>query len=138
MSGRIYRTASGQEIDMQKLLLKNEEVRAVGNMGINARGDVISNENKSIVKRNAQVNKNYRKQIGNVPQDSPVFTSKRAAETKMQEPVKEAKPKKPKKKKVEVPAGGLASAIAKAREVKQEPELSPQEKERKSDGVKKI
>ena len=57
---KTYRSANGREIDMQKLVLKNETVRAVGNMNVNARGDVIDNRNKSTATRAAQSNKNYR------------------------------------------------------------------------------
>jgi hypothetical protein len=39
MSKRVYRTSLGQEIDMDKLRLQNEEAIAVGNMKVNARGD---------------------------------------------------------------------------------------------------
>ena len=39
MSKRIYRTSLGQEIDMDKLRLQNEEAIAIGNMKVNARGD---------------------------------------------------------------------------------------------------
>jgi len=48
-------------------LLQNENVRAVGNMGVNARGDVINNKNKSIDSRVNQKKRQYNKQIG--PQD---------------------------------------------------------------------
>lgn len=39
MSKRVYRTALGQEIDMDKLRLQHEDSIAVGNMKVNARGD---------------------------------------------------------------------------------------------------
>jgi hypothetical protein len=48
-------------------LLQNENVRAVGNMGVNARGDVINNRGKSIDSRVNQKKRQYNKQIG--PQD---------------------------------------------------------------------
>jgi len=40
--------------------------------------------------------------------------------------------------KTAAPSGGLAAAIAKAREVKQEPAATPREQERGGSGVKKI
>jgi len=143
MAGKkTYRSAAGQDIDFQKLMLKNENVRAVGNMNVNARGDVLDNTNNATATRSAQVNKNYRKQIGNVARDLPVATSKKAAQsTVIADPIDgldiavekvEAAPVK------EAPTGGLAAAIAKAREVKQEPQLSAREEERSVDGVKKI
>jgi len=135
-----YRTANGQEIDMQRLMLKNEEVRAVGNMNVNARGDVVDNSNKVTSARSAQVNKSYRKQIGNVAKDIPVVSSKKAAEKLAEQianeepivglddeiptPVAEVTPVKAKTKSVKAKAkpkaskveGGLAAAIAKAKE----------------------
>lgn len=37
--GRRYRTAQGKAVDLDGLILVNEKTIAVGNMGINARGD---------------------------------------------------------------------------------------------------
>lgn len=36
---KIYKTARGKEIDMNKLINQNEMTVAVGNMNVNARGD---------------------------------------------------------------------------------------------------
>jgi len=139
--GKNYKTANGQDIDMERLILKNETTRAVGNMNVNARGDVVDSGNKVTSARSAQVNKNYRKQIGNVAQDTPVVSSKKAAEKlaaqianeepivgldeETSEPVavKEVTPVKAKTKSVKAKAkpavkkaeGGLAAAIEKAR-----------------------
>lgn len=155
---KTYRSAGGKKIDLHSLMLKNEEVRAVGNMNVNARGDVISPENKKVASRSQQVNKQYRKQIGNVAQDIPVSTSKKAAEAAAHE-VAEEFAKAPMQKidgldndevteiaedaevesnLEETEKGGLASAIAKVKEVKQQPQKSPREQERGGDGVKKI
>ena len=38
---RMYRTMQGRMIDIDKLRGANEDVRAVGNMNVNARGDVL-------------------------------------------------------------------------------------------------
>ena len=38
---RMYRTMQGRLVDIEKLRTSNEDVRAVGNMNVNARGDVI-------------------------------------------------------------------------------------------------
>jgi len=67
MAGKMYRSSQGKSIDLGSLLLQNENVRAVGNMGVNARGDVINNKNKSIDSRVNQKKRQYNKQIG--PQD---------------------------------------------------------------------
>ena len=47
---------------MGALRLQNEKVRAVGNMRVNARGDVINDNNEVIRTRNEQVSKQYQKQ----------------------------------------------------------------------------
>jgi len=67
MAGKMYRSSQGKSIDLGSLLLQNENVRAVGNMGVNARGDVINNRGKSIDSRVNQKKRQYNKQIG--PQD---------------------------------------------------------------------
>ena len=63
MTKNIYRTAQGKLVDMGKLFLQNEGARAVGNMNVNARGDVIDDNNQVIAKKNDQVNRQYNKQI---------------------------------------------------------------------------
>lgn len=67
MAGKFYRSSQGKSVDLGALLLQNENVRAVGNMGVNARGDVINNRGKSIDSRINQKKRQYNKQIG--PQD---------------------------------------------------------------------
>ena len=62
MAGKIYKTALGKTVDMGKLMLQNEKVRAVGNMKVNARGDMIDDMNRVISSKNDQVNKQYNKQ----------------------------------------------------------------------------
>lgn len=119
---KTHKTAGGKEIDLQSLILKNETVRAVGNMNVNARGDVLDNTNKATSTRSAQVNKSYRKQIGNVAKDLPVVASKKdmpvaeevvGLDDASSIELVEAKPVEAK-----APAGGLAEAMTKARESK--------------------
>ena len=62
MAGKIYKSAQGKTVDMGQLMLKNEKVRAVGNMKVNARGDMIDDMNRVISSKNDQVNKQYNKQ----------------------------------------------------------------------------
>ena len=38
---RMYRTMQGRMVDIEKLRAANESVQAVGNMNVNARGDVL-------------------------------------------------------------------------------------------------
>jgi len=63
MTSRVYKTAQGKQVDMGRLALQNEKTRAVGNMKVNARGDVVNDNNKVIAKKNEQVNRQYNKQV---------------------------------------------------------------------------
>lgn len=63
MAGNMYRTANGKMIDMRALALKNEQVRAVGNMKVNARGDMLDDENRVVKTKAQQVQKQYNQQI---------------------------------------------------------------------------
>lgn len=63
MTKQIYRTANGKVVDMGRLMLQNEQTRAVGNMGVNARGDMLDHENNVIATKNQQVQRQYDRQI---------------------------------------------------------------------------
>jgi hypothetical protein len=63
MTNEVYRSANGKTVDMGALRLQNEKIRAVGNMRVNARGDVIDDNNEVIRTRNEQVSKQYQEQI---------------------------------------------------------------------------
>jgi acetylglutamate synthase len=78
MTRKIYRTAQGKIVDLGALQLQNEHVRAVGNMNVNARGDLLDSQNKPIDTRNRQVARNYKKQVTNV-QESDVHSNKQKA-----------------------------------------------------------
>lgn len=67
MAGKMYRSSQGKSVDLGALLLQNETVRAVGNMGVNARGDRIDNRGKVVDSRVKRSQRAYNKQIG--PQD---------------------------------------------------------------------
>jgi hypothetical protein len=51
----------GRSVDMAALRAKNERVRAVGNMNVNSRGDVIDSNNEIINDNNKRVNEYYMK-----------------------------------------------------------------------------
>lgn len=65
MTKQIYKTAQGQTVDMGALRLQNEQVRAVGNMKVNARGDLLDVSGNVISSRTEQVNSEYNKQVKN-------------------------------------------------------------------------
>ena len=58
------KTAKGQILDMAALAAKHEKTRAVSNLNLNARGDIIDNRNEVKVPRE-QISKEYYK--NNVP-----------------------------------------------------------------------
>jgi hypothetical protein len=164
---KMYRSSQGKGIDLGALLLQNENVRAVGNMGVNARGDRIDNKGKSIDSRVQQKKRQYNKQIG--PQDvvpaenssSDINNSQYVLpEVVEQKPVaktvvtKKTPTKKTVKKTTPVidesiidvepkaeakpKTSGLADAIARAKKIKQEAIVPPRQAAQNQQGVKKI
>jgi hypothetical protein len=89
MSNNIYRTAQGKTLDLGQVQMQNETVRAVGNMGVNARGDRLDSQNQIIEKRARMAAQYYAQQVagpmdGNVV-DEPVIASRRALAEKQTE-----------------------------------------------------
>jgi hypothetical protein len=62
MSQKTYRTAQGKVVDFGALVLKNETIRAVGNMSVNARGDVLNEANMVIDKKSNQIQRSSARQ----------------------------------------------------------------------------
>lgn len=60
-----YRTALGKTVDMAALQTRNERVRAVGNMSVNARGDTIDAFGNVVKPITEKVNEKYSKTVGN-------------------------------------------------------------------------
>jgi len=60
-----YRSAMGKTVDMAALVAKNEHVRAVGNMSVNARGDTIDSNGRIIKSVTSKVNQAYSNTVGN-------------------------------------------------------------------------
>lgn len=121
MTRKTYRTAQGKTLDIGALMLQHENVRAVGNMSVNAKGDVIDADNRPIDTKNQQVNRQYRKQLTNV-QDTPVQSASNDPDAAV---VQQGVVKKPKTtkgptataKKSQPTGSGLAAAIARARQI---------------------
>jgi len=85
-SRKLYRTMQGRMVDIEKLRATNEDVRAVGNMNVNARGDVLGTGGK-IVKTKEQVMKEYYEAPKGKADDTPV-KKPRAESIPQQEVVK--------------------------------------------------
>jgi hypothetical protein len=152
MTRKTYRTAQGKTVDLGALMLQNENTRAVGNMKVNARGDLIDGWNRPIDRRTQQVQKQYDRQVSNV-KDGPVPSAASTESTKAKKPrTKEKEPAQTVPEAaglavVEAAASpsaepeaptGLAAAIARARQIKQEPIQSPQQQAKNKPGVTKI
>jgi hypothetical protein len=75
MTSKTYRTAQGKIVDLGQLILQNENVRAVGNMNVNARGDRLDSSNKVIDPKNKQIQRQNQKQIASNVSDQVVHTS---------------------------------------------------------------
>lgn len=62
MTNKIYKSSMGKSVDMGALILQNEHVKAVGNMNVNARGDLVDSSNQVIDQKNRQVQRQYQRQ----------------------------------------------------------------------------
>ena len=78
MKQKTYRTAQGLVVDLGAMIAQNETVRAVGNMNVNARGDIIDNQGRVLSTRGEQVNRNLNRQTN--ANSGPVPSSNRAAQ----------------------------------------------------------
>lgn len=67
MTVKKHITALGKPFDMSALRAKNEKMRAVGNMNVNARGDIIDNNNEVVNDKNKRINTMYSKTMQNLP-----------------------------------------------------------------------
>ena len=80
MTKKQYRSAMGKTVDMGALLLQNEGVKAVGNMGVNARGDVVDSRNRVIDKKSRQIQRQNRRStnVSSAPLVSGTLEAKRS------------------------------------------------------------
>ena len=67
---RMYRSMQGRMIDIEKLRAANESVQAVGNMNVNAKGDVLG-AGGQVVTPKEQVIKKYYEQPKGMVSDTP-------------------------------------------------------------------
>ena len=63
---RMYRTMQGRMVDIEKLRTANEQVRAVGNMNVNARGDVLGPQGQITTPKAEVMQKYYEQPKGRV------------------------------------------------------------------------
>jgi hypothetical protein len=155
MTSKVYKSAQGKSVDLGTIILQNEHVRAVGNMNVNARGDLLDNENRVIETKPRQIQRQNARttNVSTTPVQTSVIRARkereksspirfgnvsRAGEFPESSPAMLAEP--PAQDEVasgKIPAGGLAAAIARNREVKQELEKTRRQQQQSS-GLRKI
>jgi len=141
---KLYKTARGKSIDMDKLKLANESTVAVGNMKTNARGDLLGAGGQITATRNQVMDRVYAvEEAPYNPQDPAIFKRQQAlmeANNKQLESLANnlIVPSNPTDT-APVPAarGELANSIANTAAVKQEPLKSLKEL-KKSQGPSRI
>ena len=89
---KMYRTMQGRMVDIEQLRSANESTLAVGNMNVNARGDVMGTGGQ-VVTPKAEVIKKYYEQPKGKVSEGPASTKQKPA----QQPQVEAKAVEPKK-----------------------------------------
>jgi|TARA_R110000782_G_scaffold98827_2_gene184316 hypothetical protein len=87
MGTNVYKSAMGRPVDMSTLMLAGEQTRAVGNMNVNARGDLLDSSNRVIESKPKQVQKQYQKQVAYT---APVLPATSARADKKQHAQKKA------------------------------------------------
>jgi len=60
-----HRTAMGKAVDMSSLASQHEKTRAVGNMNVNARGDIVDSHNQIIQDNTKRVTAAYNTSVSN-------------------------------------------------------------------------
>jgi len=156
MTSKVYRTAQGKVVDLGTIMLQNEHVRAVGNMNVNARGDKLDHNNRVIETKPRQIQRQNARttNVSADPVQTSATKSKKAKKEKAQAesrsaehtlpPVVEEAPvavTAPPAQNIatpgKIPEGGLAAAIARQREVKQELEKTRRQQQQ-AHGLRKI
>ena len=107
---RMYRTMQGRMVDIEKLRVANEGVQAVGNMNVNARGDVLGAGGQVVTPKETVIKKYYEQPKGmaddrparNIPAPKPQAKAveTKTVETKAVAPKKVVTPKATPKKTV--------------------------------------
>lgn len=123
MTSKVYKSAQGKVIDMGALILQNENVRAVGNMNVNARGDLLDSDNRVIDSKNQQIRRQTQRQTQPAPERKLHTSNVEARRSRQETQEKQVTPTAPvdQIKLPEVPAEtsdqpltGLAAAMARS------------------------
>jgi anion-transporting ArsA/GET3 family ATPase len=94
---RMYRTMQGRMVDIEKLRAANESVQAVGNMNVNAKGDVLGASGQIVTPREKIIQKYYEQPKGMIS-DTPIkgksMPAPKAEPTKTLQKMTQVAPKK--------------------------------------------
>ena len=85
--GTTHRSAMGKSIDMSAVRSKNEKVRAIGNMSVNSRGDIIDSNNQVVNDGSQRVNRVYNKTTANPGAQQRTASSTKADTASLPAPV---------------------------------------------------
>ena len=97
---KMYRTMQGRMVDIDQLRSANESTQAVGNMNVNARGDVLGASGQIVTPKSQVMKKYYEQPKGKVSEGPSIIKQTpvpqpqaKAVETKAVEPKKITTPK---------------------------------------------
>lgn len=79
---RVYKSARGKMVDMDKVKIANEQAVAVGNMKVNARGDLLGSGSQVAQGRNAIMDRVYAVESAPYSPNSPEVHAQMQADTK--------------------------------------------------------
>ena len=154
MTSKVYRTAQGKTVDLGTIMLQNEHVRAVGNMNVNARGDKLDQNNRVVETKPRQIQRQNARttNVSDDPVHASASKAKKARRSQADaDPIVDTVVNVPEETpaavmappaqnipSLTIPEGGLAAAIARQREVKQELEKTRRQQAQATPGVRKI
>lgn len=135
MTSKVYKTAQGKAVDLGAIMLQNEQVRAVGNMNVNARGDKLDSNNRVVDTKPRQIQRQNARttNVSTDPVQTSAIKAKKARKINQESaqesvshaplPLTEINETPvalvvPPAQDVATSEGGLAAAIARARETK--------------------
>lgn len=154
MTNKVYKSAQGKSVDLGTIMLQNEHVRAVGNMNVNARGDKLDQNNRVVETKPRQIQRQNARTT-NVSDEMIHTSGAKARRAKKEKSQVEQQPdlvqpsvSVPEEAPIPVAApaaqniatpkapSGLAAAIARNREIKQE--LEKTRREQSTTGLRKL
>ena len=94
---RMYRTMQGRMVDIEKLRAANESVQAVGNMNVNAKGDVLGAGGQVVTPKEKIIQKYYEQPKGMVSDTPTKSKPMPAPKTETVKTVQKMTPVAPKK-----------------------------------------